>query len=417
MPRTSELAVRSPLAARPGAPRALDAVSPLPATLAGYAAFVLIGWHAVLLASLIRQIEPAFRQGDAGFGVLYLCLALAYAAGALGGGFLTERLGRRPVLAAGAAVLGAGLLGEAAAPSWGLVLAGGALAGWGAGTLDGGVNALFLALHRDRSGGALTRLHLFYSLGALAAPLLLGLLVSRGLPWRGLLAGTGVAALPVALGIFRAPMPSGTTREAPASPLAGGSPRAGERSLLPFALLALAIGLYVAGQTGISNWLVRYLSSATVGQATGVLSGFWAGLAAGRLVASSLVERLPYAAFTASCAAGTGLFLALAVACPWFWGKAVLLVLSGFFSGPVFPMIMAMGGDIYPTRLARLSGAIAASAVAGSVVYPPLMGQMASRIGLRGGLLGAAALALPCAVAVLLAARLALRARSAAPAP
>jgi fucose permease len=87
-----------------------------------------------------------------------------------------------------------------------------------------------------------------------------------------------------------------------------------------------------------------------------------------------------------------------------------LFGLTGVFFGPIYPMIMALGGNIYPRRLAALSGGLAAAAVAGSVVYPPLMGLMAARIGLRAGMAGAALLGLPMALA-LLGARAAARSR------
>ena len=55
---------------------------------------------------------------------------------------------------------------------------------WGAGVLDGGINALFLDLFREARGGALNLLHLFFSLGALAAPCAIGQLIATGLSWR-----------------------------------------------------------------------------------------------------------------------------------------------------------------------------------------------------------------------------------------
>lgn len=66
-------------------------------------------------------------------------------------------------------------------------------------------------------------------------------------------------------------------------------------------------------------------------------------------------------------------------------------------------MIIALGGNIYPHRLAALSGSLTTSAVAGSVVYPPLMGVLASTIGLAGGLAGAALLGIPATAGIIMA--------------
>jgi fucose permease len=90
-----------------------------------------------------------------------------------------------------------------------------------------------------------------------------------------------------------------------------------------------------------------------------------------------------------------------------------LFGLTGMFFGPIYPMIMALGGNIYPRRLAALSGSLAAAAVAGSIVYPPLMGVMATHIGLRAGMVGAALLGIPMILALLGARAVARRATAA----
>ena len=65
----------------------------------GCLSFLLIGWTGLLVPSLIRSVEHDFGQSDAGVGIFYFLYALAYAGGSLGGGAVTERLGRRWVLA------------------------------------------------------------------------------------------------------------------------------------------------------------------------------------------------------------------------------------------------------------------------------------------------------------------------------
>ena len=73
------------------------------------------------------------------------------------------------------------------------------------------------------------------------------------------------------------------------------------------------------------------------------------------------------------------------------------------FFGPIYTMIMAIGGNIYPHRLATLSGGLATAAVIGSIVYPPMMGLLESHIGLAGGMLGAALLGIPTAGGIIIA--------------
>jgi fucose permease len=72
-----------------------------------------------------------------------------------------------------------------------------------------------------------------------------------------------------------------------------------------------------------------------------------------------------------------------------------LFGLVGVCYGPVYPTIVAIGGELFPDRLNRISSALSAAGVSGSLFYPPLMGLIADTLGLRIGMIGAALLAIP----------------------
>jgi fucose permease len=162
--------------------------------LGGFA-YLLVGWCGLLVPVLIRSIEATHHRSDAEFGVYYLVFGLTYAAGSFGGGLVTERVGRRPVLVFAAGLLAAGLVALAVVSSWEVFLLAAVPAGLGIGVLDGGANGLFLDVFRSSRARALNLLHLCFSLGALSAPLVIGLLVEAGLPWQGVPAATGLVVL------------------------------------------------------------------------------------------------------------------------------------------------------------------------------------------------------------------------------
>lgn len=371
------------------------------AVRAGYIGYVLIGWNSVLIPSLIRSIERDFQVADAAFGLFYLLYAVMYALSSLTSGMLTERFGRRLLLPGAALLMAVGLTGEVLAPAWSLFIVAAWLVGAGNGVIDSGTNALFLDLFRQARGGALNLLHLFYSVGALAAPFVVGRLVVLHTPWRPILLATAVGAV-VFAGLLRAaPMPSGHHARA-------GTPAqrfdAAEASLLPFLGLAVGISFLVMGEQGVSSWLVKFLSSVSVATATTVLSLYWAGLAVGRLASRWLAERLNYTVFTAGAMALGSATLLAAIIVPVFPLSTALFALTGFFYGPVYPMIIALGGNIYPHRLARLAGSLGAASIVGAITYPPLMGLMAGAIGLRTGMIGAALLGIPATLGIIAAA-------------
>jgi fucose permease len=383
-----------------------------------WASFFLVGWCGVLVPSLVRQIEGRFGVDDAALGLWYLVNSGTYAAASISGGLLTERFGRRAVLPAAGLLFGAGLAVCAAAPTWLAFLAGAVPMGAGAGAIDGGMNALVLAVARGRPGRALNLLHLFVGIGALSAPIVVGQLVDRAVPWEGVLVITAVVCAAVALTVRRTQLPTGRRVRAPGA--AQAAPRiaglaTNRRARIgptpsrsrPLILLALAIGCYVAGEIGVSNWIVRFLEEAPVTVATLGLSGFWAGLAAGRLVSAGLSDRFPHRMFAAVAAVGAGLATLLAVAAPTTELTILAFAVAGFASGPVFPMIMAIGGELFPDRVAATTGSLTGAAVLGGTLYPPLIGVMSGTFGIAVGLVGAGLLSLVCGVAIVASGRVA----------
>ena len=352
------------------------------------------------MPSLIRSIEADFGQTDAGIGLFFFVNALGYVAGTMGGGFLTERFGRRTVLTLATILLAAGLTALAVVPTWELFLVAAIPFGLGGGALDGGTNGLFLDLYPDTRGRALNLLHLSFSLGALASPLVAGRLVEAGVPWQAIVLATAVSAIPLAVVFAVVELPSGRHARTPATA------RVARIGLAwPLVALAVAIGCYVASEIGVSSWLVRFLDEATVGTATTALALFWGCLALGRLASARWSDRFDHARFAAVAAIGSAMALAGAVLAPSLETSIILFGLTGFAFGPIYPLIMAVGGDRYPTRSAAVSGFLSGMAVVGSIVYPPVMGFLSVTVGLAPAMLGAAVLALLCGVVLLLVGR------------
>jgi fucose permease len=284
------------------------------------------------------------------------------------------------------------------------------------------MNALILSIVRGPSAGAMNGLHLFFSLGALSSPFLVGRLVAGGLGWELVLGATGLVALAtgIVLATLRPPsgrhtgaVPSNEDRSGVGGSSVGRSSAgsAARMSSLPLIALAAAIAAYVASEIGVSSWLVRFLASASLETATTALAIYWGGLAIGRIVSIRVADRLPPVPFAAGCSVAMGIAVLGAVLAPNVGLSIVLFGLAGIASGPVYPMIMAIAGVLYPNRLAAVTGTLAASAVVGGLTYPPLMGVLSESVGIGIGMAGAAALGLACAVALATAGRVVRRSR------
>jgi fucose permease len=370
--------------------------------VAGALAYLLVGWCGLVVPSLVRSIEASHQVSDAEFGVYYLAFGLAYAAGAFLGGLATERAGRRPVLGLAAVLLASGLVAVALAPAWWACVLAAVPAGLGCGALDGGANGLFLDVYRDARGRALNLLHLFFSLGALAAPLVIGPLVDAGLPWQAVPVSTGLAVLGLGAVLLVVDMPTGRRAGVGAAGASGPAARGPGASRMPrvLVLLCLAIACYIASEAGVSDWLVRFLEPAPLSVATTALALFWAGMAVGRLGSARLADHFDHVAYAASAALLMAAGLTGAVLASSTPLSVCLFALAGLAAGPVAPMIMAVGGDRYPDRPAATGGYLTTAAVAGTIGFPTLMGLLSVTAGLSVAMLCAAALALVSAGAL-----------------
>ena len=372
---------------------------PSAAAILGCLTLLTIGWTGLLVPSAIRSIEATFAQNDAGIGLIYLLYSGAYAAGSFGGGPLTERIGRRRVLVAAATLHGLGIASFGLAPTWGLFVASALLAGLGGGGLDGGSNGLYLDLFRTGRGRAMNLLHLFFSIGALSAPLVVGALIEGGVAWQSVFVGSALAPLALAAWFAVAAMPSG--RATPSSK-SGADGAARSRPMpsglgLPIALLAVAMATYVASEVGVSSWLVRFLEPAPLSTATLGLSLFWGGLALGRLVSSAIADRFDHVHFTTACAVLLSVALIGAIVVPSLPVSIALFALCGAASGPIFPMVQAIGGERYVDRSAAVSSLLTGFGVVGGTLYPALMGLLSVTVGLTVAMFGNVVLGFACA--------------------
>jgi MFS superfamily sulfate permease-like transporter len=150
----------------------------------------------------------------------------------------------------------------------------------------------------------------------------------------------------------------------------------------------------------VSSWLVRFLEPAPLATATLALSLYWAGLTVGWVVSSVVADRYDHLRFTVTCVLALAILVAIAVLVPSLPLSIAAFAAAGVASGPVFPMIVALGGDRYPERSAAVGGSLTAMAVVGSTIYPPAMGLLSVTVGLTVAMLGNALLAVACALAL-----------------
>jgi fucose permease len=356
--------------------------------------FVTIG----LLSAAVGPLLPALaRQTGSPLGALGALISALFAGALLAqvvSGPLIDRLGAGLLLAAGLALVAAGVAGIALGRALPLTLLCGVLAGVGHGAIDLGTSVLVAVTYAQQSVVALNLLNVFFGLGAATGPAVVSLALGRwGTPLPALWLVAALAALlaPVVLWL-RLP------------PLVAHAPDAGKRQgaavyRAPLLwLLAALVLLYFGLENGLGGWVAVYVqrtTALTLAQGALVASVFWGALTVGRLVAAVLGARLAGLTARALLLASAATALLGAVALVAGGGNAGLTVaavaLVGLGFGPIFPTVMALATGAFPASPGRAAGAAQTAGSIGGIAIPWLQGLVLLGLGARSGALFLAA--------------------------
>ena len=381
-------------------------------TALGLTGYFFIGTAAVLVPSVMPFITSEYMATGltlAAIGLIFPARAVGGILGNLVAGVSADRLGYSKLVWIAALALSVSMALAAAAHPWLLFIAGFALISIVQASLSTGINAMVADANRASRARALNVLHGVYAVGATISPLVIGLILEQGVPWRWTMAATGLIWLVYGGGAFlfyRAVHPS----PPPASGL-GAAASADERgpdseekktpqggvktSFLSsswdalhavlsanwgmlrnagFLSLFLIAFIYNGVAFSLLGWVAVFMQE-SAGLSTfysiSMISVFYVALTAGRFLCAAYAERLGYAATLLILAAGLVLTYPLVV----FSTTAAPLVIGIFFTGltlsGLFPTALAYGSRLYPQQSGAVTGLLNVAMIAGAML-PPL---------------------------------------------
>jgi fucose permease len=144
-------------------------------------------------------------------------------------------------------------------------------------------------------------------------------------------------------------------------------------------IMSLMIGAYTGAEVLVGDWAATYLHQIqhldAVAAATAV-SLFWGGLAGGRLLSAGLTRWfsgrvLLIGTSVLSLLATAGLALAPSVPV-----ALIMLALAGLGFAAIFPLIMALAGELFPNATGSVAGLLIASASLAGAALPWLAGVL-----------------------------------------
>jgi FHS family L-fucose permease-like MFS transporter len=372
--------------------------------------FFMWGFLTCLNDILIPHLKAIFDLNYAQVMLVQLAFFGAYAVFSIPAGFITERVGYKPMMVAGLLTMAAGALlfvPAAMVPSFPLFLAALIILAGGITVLQVAANPYVALLGPSKTASSrLTLTQAFNSLGTAIAPWFGGILIlatapraaaeianmlpaelqtyrieqasSVKLPYIGI--AVALVVLAVVIGLFKLPhIPEAE----------GGHAVVKDDSIWKHPNLVMgAIGIftYVGAEVAIGSFLVNYLHEPNIGNlsletAAKVLSVYWLGAMVGRFIGSYVLRHMPPRKVLAANALIAAALVCISMASTGHVAMVSILAI-GFFNSIMFPTIFTLGIEGLGPLTGEGSGMLN-TAIVGGAIIPLVQGYIADRMGIH----------------------------------
>ena len=332
-----------------------------------------------IIPTLLTEFDLSLRAASA----FHYAPMIAIAVGALGLGFLADRIGRKLTIVIGLALYGLSSLLFAFGSGFGLFVV--LLAAGGIGISVFKIGALALIGDVARS----TREHTtfmntvegFFAVGAIVGPAIVATLLAAGLSWKYLYVIAALICVVLLAAAASARYPSSVRAEQGGASFADTLRKMRDAHALGFSALIM---LYVAVEVAVYVWMPTYLQGYTGAAswlATYALTIFFVLRAAGRFLGAWFLRKLSWSTVLATFAAA----ILVCFAGSLYGGpdQAVyLLPLSGLFMSVLYPTLNSKGISCFPrSEHGAVAGVILFFTAFAAAVGPLAMGAISDAFG------------------------------------
>lgn len=323
-----------------------------------------------VLPSLVTKLELSGLQTTS----LVTFLPIGMLAGSLIFGPIADRFGHKALLVPSCIIVLSGLEGLIFFESIPLLQISIVGIGLGGGILNGETNALVSDISGEsEKGSRISFLGVFYGLGALGIPILLGIL-SEHYSFETILQGIGIIMLAGIL--FCIPIRFPAPKQAQGFPVKEGLGLLKESSLL---LLSFIL-FFQSGIEGVcNNWSTSYFGQVTdipANQGLIALTCMVAGLTVARMLQIVLFKKIQPAKVLPYSLILTATGFALLTAAPGFIRAAAGMAVIGMGLSSTYPVILSILGTRYPSLSGTAFGIALAIALIGQTAMNGLMGMV-----------------------------------------
>lgn len=286
--------------------------------------------------------------------------------------------------------------------------------GMGAGLNSIASHILFPRYYPNRVASALSKLNVFFGIGALIGPMIALILFSLKAQYNWIFAFAGVCALSICAYLLRADhlsSRSGGKGMIDSTDNTKTLKVDGLKTVIthPILIALTAINfLYVGIETTLGAWIYTFLQRAESldgAIASSAVSLLWAGLTLGRMASARACLKVnpKYVTMAAMLILVSAIFTAANLHMG-AWVALPVVLLMGFGLGPIFPTVVAQSATRFPSASSATTTVVIASGNFGGMLLPWLAGYALAAYGASNFMLltGVTALLLPILLALAL---------------
>jgi FHS family glucose/mannose:H+ symporter-like MFS transporter len=350
----------------------------------GCVAYLAVGLGQLVIGTIMEPMVEAYgvQYGDG--GQLVMNQFLGGMVGITLAPWLIGRIGKKSLLLAALFIMIVAQSVYLFQPSWGVMLATGPIAGFGFGTTEAVVGSFIIGSAVGNANVAMSRVEVFFGVGALLMPFAGAALISSGHWVASFGVVGGATAIALVLWFLFWPKildhPDGHAADVAAASARGTksiSKASRTRVRVVLAACALFFALYVGFEMSFTHYLPSLLvlnNGLSESSASLSLSIFWGAITIGRLVAGYAADRWGGGVYLLVTCIAAAVFFVVMGGLESVWATFILTFLSGLAMSGMFAIALVFANRVAPGMTEKTTSLMMAFGGIGGALMPRLTG-------------------------------------------